>query len=1137
MIKMYKFFMLLCMLVLTLTAQAQATIYYVTPEGNDSNDGTSWETAKATVGGALAVKTTFTAGDEIWVKKGVYNTSFFGTKANVALYGGFLGAETDRSQRPTWPLLSDLTEGNLSVLDARLHSGTNSPIMENSTSTTVDGFAFINNVCTAHSGAMILTANNTTPVIRNCLVANNESQTTNTGLGGGGIYVNNSSGINATISHCRVINNRTTGAGQGGGIFTRDGSGGTVTIEDSEISGNSSVNNGGGIWASRGTVTIRNCIITGNKAVNGGGVHANRATPTIINSVIANNTATGTGAGLCHNVNTTVYNSIFYNNKKGEDLANIGRTNGTLTISNSITDVAPEGTTSSPTIITDSTALFGENWAPAAGFAGINGGTSTGFTVPEKDIAGNTRVTDGAIDMGPYEAIQVEDANFAGTGVTINSRPAAGYYVYGTPVEVVFTVAAGAVPQVVLTGSKGYTVEPTGTDTYKAVFKLTTPSTITISANTPRVITLDASDHVTVLSYSGIQENNTYTVADGDDFTLSFTLATGYALKSVKVGEESLAVQSGDGYSFMLPNVSADQTVAILDSLIQWPVTAAVGDGIVESTIPTTVDYGTALTVSFKVAEGYHLPLVTLGNAYQAVGEPAEGLYTITLSNSVTASLAGISVAAYPNNVLPVEEDTYVGGGGGNTAETSTKANQSPILALRNTGAAAYQRRAYLQFDLTDDIRHLITTGRYKVSLQLVSDAAVSLGTTQLEIRTVPDDLPATADMTWAANEESGTNNVAKGELIIQSALTELSADTPALFDVTDYIVENAAQSSIRLMVNVFHDGTSVTANIYSKENIAGGGNTPNVEYVPQLVFEQLLDLEISADETATADDYTGGSIIFHSDDTSTGQLTGASGLTLANGGVVKIVKTFTVDKWYPIGFPFAINAISIEQGTTTRPGIIYDENNGDPVTTSPSNIGNATDDNFYAAAYDGAINKFTFTGSLAANTGYVVEFPSDLLGASGTVTVTFTSTPTPTLSSSGAAPASADGYTLIINPFVANTTSPAGGIDNYYQYNPATNCFEKLEKTTLDDDTALKPFGAIIAYKGDGSGLLSTISIYDDGYTGLPVVGKDPVVETHYYNLQGVRIPQPDGLQSSLYIAKNIYQSGRVESKIMLKK
>jgi hypothetical protein len=244
---------------------------------------------------------------------------------------------------------------------------------------------------------------------------------------------------------------------------------------------------------------------------------------------------------------------------------------------------------------------------------------------------------------------------------------------------------------------------------------------------------------------------------------------------------------------------------------------------------------------------------------------------------------------------------------------------------------------------------------------------------------------------------------------------------------------------------------------------------------------------------------------------------------------VVKVVKTFDTDQWYPIGFPFNIDNISIKQGTNAYTGAIYDHNNGDNVSSSPSNIASATTDNIYLATYDGAADKFKFAGELSQNTGYVIAVPNGGFEggniSSGTVEVTFTSV-NPTLNSTGVTTI-ANGYNLVASPHLIDATSLQGAND-YYQYNYSGSAnFGRVNEGELS--TALKPFEAIVTYKGDtGETMRSSLNIGGtDVVTALPGIAKDPVVETQYYNLQGMKTAQPQ--RNQIYLIKSIYRSGVV--------
>lgn len=120
-----------------------AYIYHVKPDGDDSNDGLSWIEAKQTISNAL--QTAASTGGEIWVadnhldennqpEEHPYEETI--TLVNgVALYGGFCGNETLRSQRNPRVYETIIDGGeNLVVVSAGATSST----------TIIDGFTIRN---------------------------------------------------------------------------------------------------------------------------------------------------------------------------------------------------------------------------------------------------------------------------------------------------------------------------------------------------------------------------------------------------------------------------------------------------------------------------------------------------------------------------------------------------------------------------------------------------------------------------------------------------------------------------------------------------------------------------------------------------------------------------------------------------------------------------------------------------------------------------------------------------------------------------------------------------------------------------------------------------------------------------------
>ena len=69
---------------------------------------------------------------------------------------------------------------------------------------------------------------------------------------------------------------------------------GTLTITDSIISGNSSLDQGGGIVNWYGTLTVSDSTITGNSAIEGGAIY-NLGTASVMDTTISGNSATSAG--------------------------------------------------------------------------------------------------------------------------------------------------------------------------------------------------------------------------------------------------------------------------------------------------------------------------------------------------------------------------------------------------------------------------------------------------------------------------------------------------------------------------------------------------------------------------------------------------------------------------------------------------------------------------------------------------------------------------------------------------------------------------------------------------------------------------------------------------------------------------
>jgi parallel beta-helix repeat protein len=260
--------------VIALSGEGKSGIFYVDGSVSASGIGTSWGTAFKTIGEAVN-NANVLDNAEIWVKAGTYVLSqTIVLNKSLALYGGFSGTETERSQRD-YETNETLIDGNLAALCVHVLAS----------NCTVDGFTITNG--------------------RNSQAWPDEN--------GGGIGIGRSSGepnVSGTmVRHCKIIGNAVAG-GYGGGINVSYNTTAT-SIVNCDISENQSQYAGGGLRLFGTQVLIEGCRIAGNTVIYssgyGGGIYGsmpNSTTPldldktVIANSIIAGNTATYTGGGL-----------------------------------------------------------------------------------------------------------------------------------------------------------------------------------------------------------------------------------------------------------------------------------------------------------------------------------------------------------------------------------------------------------------------------------------------------------------------------------------------------------------------------------------------------------------------------------------------------------------------------------------------------------------------------------------------------------------------------------------------------------------------------------------------------------------------------------------------------------------------
>ncbi|RRR78034.1 MAG: hypothetical protein EI684_00805 [Candidatus Viridilinea halotolerans] len=377
-------------------------VIYVRPGG--AGAGGSWQNARDLAAALVNAQ----AGQELWVATGTYapgnaRADSFVLRNNVALYGGFAGTESLRTERD-WAtnvvtLTGDIgTPGDVS--DNSYHV-----VLANAVDATaiIDGFTITGgnaNVGGSTNRGGGIRNSTGAPTLRNLIVRNNRAI-----LGGGGLY--NWAG-SPVISNVLLLENQSDGSG--GALFNQGGSNPTLT--NVTISGNQAYE-GGGIYNDNSNPTLTNVLMSGNFAsFNGGAIANNNSIPTLTNVTMSGNRAANWagGIGSWSGGSATVRNSIIWGNIGGS-AANIG--GGTPAVSYSLVEggyagagnlasdplfVNPIAAGSAPTTTGDYRLQAASPVMNVGDNTLIPGGIAT-------DLAGNPRIIGATVDMGAYEAL------------------------------------------------------------------------------------------------------------------------------------------------------------------------------------------------------------------------------------------------------------------------------------------------------------------------------------------------------------------------------------------------------------------------------------------------------------------------------------------------------------------------------------------------------------------------------------------------------------------------------------------------------------------------------------------------------------------------------------------------------------
>jgi len=423
-------------------------LYRVTTSGSSTPDcGTDWATPCDL---QYALTSLVSTGDEVWVAAGTYKPTAttdrmvsFTLMNGVAIYGGFAGTETLRTQRDPSTNVTILSGeiGAAGIADNSYHVvlGTEldqTAVLDGFTITAgnSDEYNFDRNYCIG-GGMFLFNAN---PTLSNLVFSGNTSLngggllnwnsspvmthitfSDNSGVLAGGMY--NYVNSNPTMTDVIFSGNFTImfqgNAGLAGGMLNDYSS---PNLTNVTFSNNTSDSGGGGMYNRSGNPTLTNVTFSNNSAVWwGGGMINDNSNPTLTNVTFSGNSLTKiptplNGGGMYNNNNSspTLKNVIIANSPAGGDCVNYFTTLNAASANNLIEDASNAcGLTNgvNGNIIGSDPNLgpladnggFTQTMALLAGSPAID--TGNDGACPSTDQRGVTRPQGSHCDIGAYE--------------------------------------------------------------------------------------------------------------------------------------------------------------------------------------------------------------------------------------------------------------------------------------------------------------------------------------------------------------------------------------------------------------------------------------------------------------------------------------------------------------------------------------------------------------------------------------------------------------------------------------------------------------------------------------------------------------------------------------------------------------
>ncbi len=672
-------------------------------------DQTDWSNA---CGLQYALTTVAVSGDEIWVASGMYTptttgdrAATFQLKSGVAVYGGFAGGETERSQR-NWTTNVVVLSGDLNGDDVGFtNNGENSyRVVTGANGATLDGVTVsggnANGSDPYDNGGGMYNLNGS-PTLTNVTFSSNSAHEY-----GGGMF----SGGNPTLSNVTFSGN--SALTDGGGMFN---DGGSPSLTNVTFSGNSAIF-GGGMYNDSGSPTLTNVTFSSNSAsFYGGGMYNNEGSPSLTNVTFSSNSATFGGGGINNNSsNPTLTDVTFSNNsaKVGGGMGNSGGSNPVLTnvtFNGNIANVKGGGVTnvsSSPTLTnvtfsgnsagvwgggvyneasspTLTNVTFSGNSAANIGGGMYNLGTSTvptNLTIRNTILWGNTAPTGSQIYDDEYSTSSVSDSvvqgSYAGGTNIITTDPlldALGNYGGSTQTTPLLPGSSaidagndtfcpatdqrgifrhGAHCDIGAFESQGFTLTKTGGDSQSAPINTAFANALTVSVSNAYGEPVDGGVVSFVAPSSGASTNPTSRAV-----TIASNVASANFSANGIVGAYAVNATTGNTtVSFGLANLKANTTTTITSSpnpsLLGNTVTFTVTVTSPSGGTPTgTVDFYETTSPSAPVrAPSSSQPLVG-GIAIFTASSLSVGTHNLQAQYSGDANYNASNSALYPQQV------------------------------------------------------------------------------------------------------------------------------------------------------------------------------------------------------------------------------------------------------------------------------------------------------------------------------------------------------------------------------------------------------------------------------------------------------------------------------------------------------